>query len=283
VPQDTDGLQIGEALGPYRLERILGEGGMGVVYLAAREAGGERVALKVLKQKLSGDATYVARFRREARVAAEVQHRHLVAILDSGELEGRHFLAVAYVGGGSLRERLRERGSLPIADAIRLAAQVAAGLDALHAAGIVHRDVKPPNIMLDENGAAALTDFGLAKGQAYTVLTRPGTVMGTIDYLAPELIEGLPATSASDIYALGCVVYECLTGAPPFKSENMFELVSAHLSQEPADPALLRSDLPAGVSAAVLPALAKEPEQRPRTGRAYAYMLSAAAGAGSSA
>jgi serine/threonine kinase PknH len=146
VQHVEEGLQVGETLGPYRLEAILGEGGMGIVYLAA-DADGGRVALKVLKQKLAGDATYVARFRREARVAAEVQHAHLVPILDSGELDDRHFLASAYVPGGSLRERLPEHGPLAIVDAVRLTAQVAAGLDALHAKGLIHRDVKPANIL----------------------------------------------------------------------------------------------------------------------------------------
>jgi len=275
LPHESDGfeLQVGNTLGAYRLEAVLGEGAMGLVFRAARDSDGETVALKVLKKKLSGDQTYEQRFRREARVAREVQHKHLVPILEAGEAEGRHFLAMEYVRGGSLEDRLQAGGPLPLEDTVRLAAEVGAGLDALHRHGLVHRDVKPSNIMLDQEGRAALTDFGLAKGPAYTVLTEPGMVMGTIDYLAPELIRGAAAAAASDIYALGCVVYECIAGSPPFASENMFEAVTAHLEKEPPDPCVRRDDVPPELTPVVLLALEKEPRERPPTARAYAQML----------
>lgn len=206
---------------------------MGVVFCAEHLPDGSFVALKVLKPALAADAVYRQRFAREARVAGEVQHPHLVRILESGEDGGHHYLAVAHVQGGSLERRIEQDGRLPVDEVIRLVAEIAAGLDALHAAHIVHRDVKPANVMLDEHGSALLTDYGLAKGRAYTVLTRPGEVMGTLDYIAPELISGEEARAESDIYALGCLVYECLTGAAPFAKRTIFEVAVAHLEAEP--------------------------------------------------
>ena len=270
-------LDVGGALGPYRLEAVLGEGAVGVVYRAARQADGGTVALKVLKRTLSQDEEYRRRFLREARVAKEVRHKHLVPILDAGETDGYEYLAASYVAGGSLEDRLRANGALPVADFLRLAADVGAGLDALHRAGLVHRDVKPANIMLAEDGRAALTDFGLAKGTAYTVLTKPGQVVGTLDYLAPELIRGGEAAPASDIYALGCVLFECLAGEPPFGGKSLFEVGAAHLGEEPPDPGAHRDDVPQALSWAVVQALAKDPSRRPPTATAYAHMLRMAA------
>ncbi|MBD0329376.1 MAG: serine/threonine protein kinase [Thermoleophilia bacterium] len=198
-------------------------------------------------------------------------------VLEAGEAEGRPYLAVAYVNGRSLAERLAAEGPLPVRDAVRVAAQVGSALDALHRAGLVHRDVKPANILLAEEGAAALTDFGLAKGTGYTVLTHAGQVVGTLDYLAPELIRGDPATPATDVYALGCVVFECVAGEPPFGSRSLFELGAAHLEEEPVDPAGGRTDAPPALGAVVLRALAKDPRDRPATATMYAHLLRAAA------
>jgi serine/threonine protein kinase len=266
---------LGHRLGPFRLKAILGEGGMGLVYRAVREPGDELVAVKVLKRALSRDPVYRQRFEREARVASGVDHRHLVTVLESGEDDGVHYLVMAYVDGRSLGQRIEQKGPLSLSESVRIVAEVASGLDALHAAGLVHRDVKPSNIMLDEQGAAALTDFGLARGEAFTVLTRPGEVMGTLDYLAPELIAGAAASPSSDIYALGCVAYECLTGAAPFAGRGMFEVAVAHVEEEPPDPAEKRADLPSALSWGALQALAKDPARRPTTARAYARMLGA--------
>ena len=165
-------------------------GAVGVVYRAVREPDGATVALKVMKKALSGDEVFRTRFLREARIAADVQHKHLVPILESGEEKGYQYLAVAYVEGGTLEERLETDGPLNTGDCVSLTAEIASGLDALHANGIIHRDVKPSNIMLDREGSAILTDFGLAKGRAYTVLTKPGQPMGTLDYIPPELVAG---------------------------------------------------------------------------------------------
>jgi serine/threonine protein kinase len=212
----------------------------------------------------------------EGRAAQEVKHRHLVPILEAGDVDGRQYLAVAYIRGRSLAERIRDEGPLHVDFALDVAAGVGSGLDALHEHGMVHRDVKSANVLLDENGTALLTDFGLAKGRAYTVLTKAGQVMGTLDYLAPELIKGEQATMATDLYALACVVYECLIGVPPFAGKPIYEVGIAHLEEEPADPSVLRPELPPTLGWAVLRGLEKDPARRPTSATAYATMLSVA-------
>ena len=275
IPGAPD-LRLGETLGRYRLESVLGEGAVGVVFAAVGTEDDAVVALKVLKRVLSGNDVYRQRFVREARVAREVRHRHLVPILDLGEARGHHYLAAAHVDGGSLADLIEARGQLSVDDAVRLAAEVASALDALHRHGIVHRDVKPSNVMLDRDGRAAVTDFGLAKGPAYTVLTKPGQVMGTVDYIAPELIRGDSTGPAADVYALGCVIYECLAGAPPFADRTLFEIASAHLDDPPPDVSAARADVPQPLAEILQGAMAKDPAARPRTGRAFANLLRAA-------
>jgi serine/threonine-protein kinase len=267
----------GAHVGPYRVVRPLGEGAMGIVFEAVREPEGETVALKVLRPELASDEVFRQRFVHEARAAGEVRHRYLVPIVDDGEADSRPYLAVGFVRGRSLEQRFDE-GPLRMRDVVRVIAHVGSALDALHAAGLVHRDVKPANVMLDEAGSALLTDFGLAKGRAYTVLTRPGMVMGTLDYLAPELVRGQEATPATDLYALGGVAYEAVAGRPPFGDVSMFELATAALNRTPEDPTRERTDAPPGVAFAILRALAKDPSERPPTGTAFANMLSIGAG-----
>ena len=269
------GLGPGDRLGPYVLEAVLGEGAIGVVYRAATDDGSV-AALKILRTELSRDEVYRRRFAREARVASVVRHRHLVPILDLGEARGYNYLAVEYVDGGSLRDRLDAEGTLGVDASIELAAQVASAIDALHAQGIVHRDVKPSNVMLDVHGRAAVTDFGLAKGRAYTVLTIPGQVMGTLDYIAPELIRGEESGPPGDVYALGCMVYECLSGSPPFGDRHVLDVVNAHLEGTPADLSERRPDVPRALAEVVAGAMAKRPDERPRTGTAFAHLLRAA-------
>jgi serine/threonine protein kinase len=266
----------GENIGGYVVGERLGEGATGAVYRAVRDEDGLEVALKVLKRVLTLDETYIARFRREARVATEVRHRNLVPVLEFGDDRGFAYIATEYRDSGSLADLIATEGMLPVAQCTRLAAEIAAGLNALHQREIVHRDVKPANVMLDRAQAAALTDFGLARGHAYTVLTRPGQVLGTLDYLAPELIEGKEATPAGDIYALGCMVYECVTGRAPFAERGIFEVAVAHIEEEPPDPRERRDSLGPDYAWALLRALQKDPADRPPTAIAYARMLSVA-------
>jgi serine/threonine protein kinase len=266
-------LAAGDVFGSFRLEAMLGEGGMGLVFKARREDG-DFVALKVLKAALSEDDVYAQRFLHEARSAAEVRHPNLVPILETGEADGRRYLAAAFVEGRTLEARIRTYGPLSVEALLRVAAEVAAGLEALHADGVVHRDVKAANILVrDADGSALLTDFGLAKGRAYTVLTRPGQVLGTLEYLAPELIRGHPATPASDLYALGCVLFECAAGRTPFGDRQGLQIGMAHLGDEPPDPGAGRADWPPALSSALLTALAKEPDERPPTATAYVELL----------
>ena len=250
---------------------------MGLVFRASR-GNGEVVALKVLKRELGDDEVFKQRFAQEARAAAEVHHPNLVPILDAAEADGRQYLAALYASGGTLEQRLEDTGALHADETVHLAEEVAAGLDALHAAGLVHRDIKSSNVVFDRDGRAMLTDFGLAKGRAYTVLTRPGQVLGTLDYLAPELVKGARASDASDIYALGCLVYECATGATPFGDKTLFQIGLAHLEEEPADPVSARPELGAELGRAILTALEKEPGGRPPSAGAYAAALRAALG-----
>ncbi|HEY6835047.1 MAG TPA: serine/threonine-protein kinase [Gaiellaceae bacterium] len=263
----------GGRLGPYRLVRLLGEGGMGLVFEAVREPDGEVVALKVLRAELSADETYRERFAREGRIASGLTHRHLVPVVDFGELDAHPYVASRYVAGRTLADVLARDGALALSPLLRTICEVATALDTLHRAELVHRDVKPANIMVEESGASFLTDFGLARGEAATVLTRTGRVAGTVEYLAPEVIRGERATPASDIYALGCVTFECIAGRPPFGGESFREVALAVIQDEPSDPCADRPELPSGLSFAVLQALAKTPSERPPTAAAYALML----------
>jgi serine/threonine protein kinase len=270
-------IQAGQWLGPYRIEGLLGRGGMGVVYRARHEGEGRTVALKVLREELAADDAFRRRLAHEARAAAGVEHPNLAPVLEAGEADGQLYLAVRYVDGPSLAERLLTGGPLPTDELVRLGSDVCAGLDALHGQGIVHRDVKPGNILLDTDGTAVLGDFGLAKHRAWTVLTGTGQVLGTLGYLAPELIRGEPASPRSDLYALGCVLYQCLAGALPFAGRGVLRMGMAHLEEAPGDPGAGRPDVPSALSWTVRQVLAKDPAQRPPSAAALRRMLRLAA------
>ena len=261
----------GQVIGGYRLEELLGEGAAGLVF-AARDGEGNRVALKLLRPELADDRVMVARFEREAKLARDLG-THVVPVLELGRSDGIEYLAMPFYAGGSLALRLRVAGPLGLDDAVELAAQLGRGLDALHGKGVLHRDVKPSNVLLDGEGTAALSDFGLARSADSTRLTADGQLLGTPHYLAPELIEGSEASRQSDIYALGCVLYECLVGEPPFAGRGAAQIGYAHLTEPPPDLRARRPELPEGAAHALLAALEKEPESRPTTATALARML----------
>jgi serine/threonine-protein kinase len=257
-------LEPGEEFGPYRIAALLGEGGMGRVYDATGPAKA-RVALKLMRPNLAADDAFRRRFERESELADKVDHPHVVPVLDRGEIDGVLYIAQRFVDGRSLGDELSRHGTLPLEALVRLAAEVGGALEALHGCDLIHRDVKPDNIMLDSQGAAYVTDLGLAKDRAATtVLTRFGEAIGTRDYMAPEQIRGGAAKvdARADVYGLGCVLFECIAGKPPFAGQHGMRLLWAHLHDDPPDPCADRDDVPAEVGWAVRKALAKEPEER---------------------
>jgi serine/threonine protein kinase len=262
-------------VGPYRLESVIGVGGMSAVY-GTRDPDGGRLALKLIKEDFAWDETFRRRFRREVRIAQTIVNPHVVPVLDAGEDNGLPYLVAPFIDGGSLSDRLRRDGPMAVDAVVRICADVADGLEALWAAGMVHRDIKPANLLLDRDGVAHITDFGLAKDSQGTRLTQPGSRMGSMDYMAPEQIRGEEVTTATDMYALGCVMFECLAGRPPFAHREGMQVLFGHLQEEPPD--LGRDDVPPEVGEALREALRKHPAQRPQSSLEYARSLSLAAG-----
>jgi serine/threonine-protein kinase len=261
----------GERLGPYVVEELLGQGANGFVFRVSRT--GLPRALKLLRPEQAADRVARARFEREARLARTISSRHLVPILELGEAKGLPYLLLPFYEHGSLARHLRERGRLSAGETADLAAQLGRGLDALHEHGIIHRDVKPSNVLLAADRTAALSDFGLARAADSTRLTQDGQLLGTPHYLAPELIEGEEASRASDVYALGCLLYECVVGEPPFAGRRPAEVGFAHLAEPAPDPRERRPDLSSEVAQALLTALEKDPTARTTSATALARML----------
>jgi serine/threonine-protein kinase len=269
--------KTGDVVGAWTLGEQLGEGGMGRVYRATNLLGKE-AAVKVVKTDLARDKVFRRRFDREASIAQRVEHPHVVPVIDKGEHEGIPYLAQVFVAGGSLEDRILRHGKLPLDEAVRITTSVASGLDALHEQGLFHRDVKPANILLGKDGTPFITDFGLAKDRDASVITKTGQALGSMDYMAPEQIRGEEVTAQSDVYGLGCVLFECLAGQPPFADRKGMRILWAHLQDDPPDPLEGRDDVPEDVTWALLKALAKDPKQRPPTATAYASMVRIAAG-----
>jgi serine/threonine protein kinase len=262
-------VSIGEqstvSIGPYVLGQVLGRGGMGVVYRATHVHLGREVALKLLAPELNTNDEFRGRFLRESRLAASLDHPNVITVYDAGDFNGTLYIAMRYVEGVDLAQLLRKQGRLDPLAALSLLDQVADALDAAHEHGLIHRDVKPANVMI-ASGRCYLTDFGLTKdagaSPASAGLTRTGMFLGTLHYAAPEQIEGAEVTAATDIYALGCVLYECLTGTTPFTKETDVALMFAHVSEMPRPPSELRPDLPAALDEVVAKAMAKSPQDR---------------------
>ena len=258
--------RIGTDIGGYRIEELIGRGGMGVVYRAEQIALGRRVALKLVAPELAEDPGFRERFQRESRLAASIEHPNVIPVHEAGEAEGSVYISMRYVDGTDLRLLIREQGQLEPARAARLVAQVGDALDAAHASGLVHRDVKPANVVIGTVGGhehAYLTDFGLTKhASSQGGLTRTGEWVGTVDYVAPEQISGGGVDARSDVYALGCVLFQALTGSVPFERDSDVAKMYAHLHEPPPSPLEVAPDLPPALAGVVARALAKDPGNR---------------------
>jgi beta-lactam-binding protein with PASTA domain/predicted Ser/Thr protein kinase len=250
--------------GRYRIVRKLGSGGMADVYLAEDEELGRRIAIKILNDRHANDESFVERFRREAKNAAGLSHPNIVSIYDRGEAEGTYYIAMEYLDGRSLKELVVARGPLPIRDAIDATRQVLAALRFAHRKGVVHRDIKPHNVMADADGRLKVTDFGIARA-GVSQMTEAGSIIGTAQYLSPEQARGAPVDQRSDLYSVGVVLYEMLTGTTPFSGESPVEIAMKHLSDPPRPPSVERSDIPPDLDMVVLRALAKNPDDRFQT------------------
>jgi serine/threonine protein kinase len=265
---------VGETFGGYTIESVLARGGMGTVFLATHERLARKVALKVIAPQLARDDDFRARFLRESQLAASLDHPNVIPIYDADEVDGVLFIAMRYVNGPSLQRLIRDRGSLSLDETRRIAEQVGGALDAAHAAGLVHRDVKPANILLAEPGDHAyLSDFGLAKRATAEGMTQTGFFLGTVDYAAPEQIEGRPLDGRADVYSFGCVLFHSLAGRPPFLREGEFAVLDAHLRDPPPALSSVRPGLPSFLDGVLKRAMAKRPDDRFATAGALAAGL----------
>src|SRR3954447_13475651 len=252
---------------------------MGRVFKALG-SNGQPVALKTAKEEMAADETFLKRFRREAEIAQRIHHPNVVEVLATGDFEGLPWAAQVFISGGSLEERLDRWGALGLHPGIAIFKQVASGLDVLHENGLVHRDLKPGNILIDQMGTPFIADFGLAKDHQHqgTVLTRPGQALGSMDYMAPEQIRGEEVSAATDVYALACMLFELLTGRPPFADKVGMRVMWAHLQDPPPHPSDLKTDLPRPVGDALLKGLEKDPNDRPQSATEFMRLVEYSAG-----
>jgi serine/threonine protein kinase len=250
----------------YRIEGVVGVGRMGVVYLAIDPRTGRAVALKVLREDVSADPVYRARFRREGDLLASLRHPHIVPTYGRGEVDGELYIAMRLTCG-TLRDLICS-GPVPVGDAMQVLTAVADALDAAHATGVVHRDVKPANVLLDPGPRIFLGDFGLARDPQGVALTAPGQVLGSIDYMAPELLDGEGIGPATDIYGLACMAVETLTGQVPYMKDTEAAVMYAHIVEPAPSVRARRPELPAALDDVIAAGMAKDPDERPSSASA---------------
>lgn len=266
----------GDRVDGYVVEAPLDEGGMACVF-KARAPTGELVALKFVRPEDAADLLFRRRFDREVEIAGRVDGSHVVSLLASGEYTGVPYMVQPLMEAGSLQAKLEREVRLELSEAVTTCLQVAKGLTALHRRGLIHRDLKPGNILFDEAGVAHVADFGVAKDPERSLLTAPGQAVGSFHYMAPEQIRGEDVTATADVYALGCVTYECLAGCPPFADRHGMAILVAHLNEEPPDLTVKAPGTTDDVAWAVARAMEKRPELRPGSAMAVARMVRAAA------
>ncbi|WP_067565588.1 serine/threonine-protein kinase [Nocardia acidivorans] len=269
-------LTVGSRFGPYRLDRLIGRGGMGEVYQGYDTVKDRTVAIKVLPARLAQDPVYRQRFQRESHAAARLREAHVIPIHDYGEIDGHLFIDMRLVDGESLRELLRRSGSLTAERTVEIVGQVAAALDAAHADGLLHRDVKPDNILITHAGFAYLVDFGIAQSATDSTLTGDGSAVGSYGYMAPERFASRELTPAADVYALACVLFECLTGTRPFIGDTDPQIMRAHLFDPVPRPSQVRPTVSAAFDTVVARGMAKNPAKRTASAGALAAAARAA-------
>jgi len=264
TPGGLAGARRGDTIAGYEIEGVLGTGGMGVVYEATQLSLKRRVALKVIAGGAPPDGTVRERFRREGKLQALIEHPHILPVYEAGESRGRLFIAMRLVHGPTLKAIASAR-SLDRPRTLRILGDVAHALDAAHRAGLVHRDVKPQNILIDHGDFAYLADFGLTKTSDESTLTRTGQLMGSVAYMSPEQVRGERASAASDVYSFACVVYECLVGLVPFPRESDHAVLHAHVWDAPPRPSEIRPELPLELDDVIARGMAKAPGARPQS------------------
>src|SRR5918992_5780826 len=264
------GTLIGER---FRLEEKVGSGGMSSVYRAFDPTLERRVAIKMMHRDISSDPDQLERFRREARAVARLNHPHVVTVIDAGEDDGAPYIVFEYVEGETLKERIRRLGRLPVSEAVAYAIEIGRALECAHANKLVHRDVKPQNVLIDSEGRAKVTDFGIARSLEVEGLTATGRVLGTTDYVAPEQALGDEVTAQSDIYSLGVVLYEMLTGEAPFKADTQVAVAMKHVRDPLPDIRMRRPEMSAALASVVEIACAKETANRYATAHEMVHEL----------
>src|SRR6476659_3585292 len=276
APRGDDLAEIGQVLGGrYRLVELLGTGGMATIYRATDTGLGRDVALKLLRPEYLRDPDFSSRFRQEAQAAASLSHPNIVTVYDYGEDPSGPYIVMELIDGEDLATILRRSGTLPPRQVARIGAGVARALAAAHARGLVHRDIKPGNVLIGADGAVKVVDFGIARAIAEAQVTLPGTTLGSVHYFSPEQARGEPATASSDIYSLGIVLYEMLTGVRPFEGDSAASVGLARLSGPVPDPTLVRASVPSELAAITRRAMALDPAARFSSAGAMADALDA--------